>query len=101
MSQPEDMNNTLKEIAVFSISGGTAMLARILVSNDKKTAGYYIRRMTAGAIVSVFVGFALQDQIQSLTLRYAAVGLAGAASPEIIDFSLSKLAVWLKKTRLP
>jgi hypothetical protein len=101
MSQPDDFQNTLKDICVFSVSGGSAMLARILVSKDKNTAGYYIRRMTAGAIVSVFVGFALQDQIQSLAMRYAAVGLAGAASPEIIDFSLSWVGAKLKKVRLP
>lgn len=101
MSQPEEIEKVLKDVAVFSAAGGSAMLARIMVSPDKQSAVYVIRRMMAGAIVSVFVGFALQDQIESLAMRYAAVGLAGAAAPEIIDFSLAWLGKKLKKHRLP
>lgn len=100
MSQPEDIEKVIRDVAVFSVAGGSAMLARIMVSQDKQSAGYIIRRMLAGSIVSVFVGFALQDQIDSLAMRYAAVGLAGAAAPEIIDFSLAWLGKKLKKHRV-
>lgn len=99
MSQPEDIEKVIRDVAVFSVAGGSAMLARILVSPDKQSATYIIRRMVAGAIVSVFVGLALQDQIESLAMRYAAVGLAGAGSPEIIDFALAWVVKKLKKHR--
>lgn len=97
MNQPEDYNRIAKDITIFGITGSVAMLARILVSPEKQSVGYVIRRLTAGAIVSVFVGFALQDQLESLTMRYAAVGLTGAAAPEIIDTALFWVRKKLKK----
>lgn len=93
MSQPENYDQIAKDITIFGVTGSIAMLARILVSQERQSIGYVIRRMTAAAIVSVFVGFALQDQIQNLTMRYAAVGLTGAAAPEIIDTAL----FWVRK----
>jgi hypothetical protein len=97
MNQPEDYNNMTKEITIFGVTGGVAMLARILVSTEKQSIGYVVRRLTAAAIVSVFVGFALQDQIQNMSMRYAAVGLTGAAAPEIIDVALFWVRKRLKK----
>lgn len=80
-----------------SAIGASAMFSRIMVDDGKHSVGYYIGRMTAAAIVSVFVGLYLTDVIQSLTLRYAVVGLAGAASPEIINVSIRKLLTFIKK----
>jgi hypothetical protein len=36
--------------------------------------------------------------IETTYLRYAAVGLAGAASPEIVDRALIKVRQFLRKT---
>lgn len=97
MSQPEDLNNITKEITIFGVTGGVAMLARILVSPEKQSIGYVIRRLTAAAIVSVFVGFAIQEQILNMSMRYAAVGLTGAAAPEIIDAGIFWIRRKIKK----
>lgn len=98
MNQPEEFQQIGKDAAVFSLLGSAAMLSRILLSDDKHSKGYYIRRMTAAGIVSAFVGLGLQDFIETTYLRYAAVGLAGAASPEIVDRCLIKVRQFLRKT---
>jgi hypothetical protein len=39
--------------------------------------------------VSIFAGFALQEHITSLSLRYACIGLCGAAAPELLDAGIA------------
>ena len=76
------------DIARFAPLGAAAMLARILMSQEPVTFGYIMRRMAAAGITSVLVGFAVQDYIHSEGLRFAAVGMAGYAAPEILDYAL-------------
>jgi hypothetical protein len=58
------------------------------MSESPVTFGYIVRRMAAAGITSVLVGFAVQDYIHSEGLRFAAVGMAGYAAPEILDYAL-------------
>jgi hypothetical protein len=98
MNQPDDYEQIAKDGFIFSVLGSIAMLSRIILSQEKHNIGYIVRRMTAAGIVSAFVGLSLQDVIESATLRYAAVGLAGAAAPEIVDVALFWVRNKLKKT---
>ena len=97
-SDPNDLGQLAKDITVSSAIGASAMFSRIVVSDGKQTVWYYIGRMIAAAIVSVLVGLYLTDIIQSLTMRYAAVGLAGAAAPEIINFAVKKALLLFKRS---
>ena len=94
---PDEIGQLAKDVGVSSAIGASAMFSRILVSDGKQTILYYIGRMLAAAIVSVLVGLYLTDVIQSLTMRYATVGLAGAAAPEIINFAVKKALVFIKR----
>lgn len=98
MNQPDDYEQIAKDGFIFSVLGSIAMLSRIILSQEKHSVGYIVRRMTAAGIVSAFVGLSLQDVIESPPLRYAAVGLAGAAAPEIVDVALFWVRNKLKKT---
>jgi hypothetical protein len=65
------------------------MVSRILLSPDKLTVWWIARRLLASGLVSIFAGFALQDHITSLSLRYACIGLCGAAAPELLDAGIA------------
>ena len=101
MNSPEEYKQIAKDIATFSVLGAVAMIGRILASREKHTLGYNLRRTIAGGIVATFVGFGVQDYIQSQTMIYAAVGITGSAAPEIIDSIIFRLKDWLQKTKLP
>jgi hypothetical protein len=100
MNNPDDYKQIAKDIATFSVLGSIAMIGRILASREKNTVGYNVRRTLAGGIVATFVGFAVQDYIQSQTMIYAAVGITGSAAPEIIDSIVFRMKDWLLKTRI-
>lgn len=67
------------------------MVSRMLLNPTPVSWGWIVRRTIAASVVSIFVGFALQSQVQSVALRYAGIGLAGAAAPEVMDAALQWL----------
>lgn len=85
----EDYNSLLKDSVIASALGAAGMVSRILLSPDKLTVGWIARRLFASGLVSIFAGFALQDHITSLSLRYACIGLCGAAAPEVLDAGIA------------
>jgi hypothetical protein len=89
---PEDIPHELKDGIVASILGGLAMTARLLLSTEPVSLGWVVRRVFAAAITAALVGYAIQDHIQSPGLRMGAVGAAGYAAPECLDY----LMRWVK-----
>ena len=85
---PDDMPPELKDGVVASILGGLAMTARLLLSTEPVSFGWVVRRVLAAAITAALVGYGVQDHIQSVGLRMAAVGAAGYAAPECLDYLL-------------
>jgi hypothetical protein len=83
---PEDIPHEVKDGIVASILGGLAMTARLLLSTEPVTIGWVVRRVLAAAITAALVGYGVQDHIQSTGLRMAAVGAAGYAAPECLDY---------------
>ena len=71
---PEDGEKLTQEAMRFLPIGAAAMLARILMSQEK-----------------VSVGWATDGYLTSQGLRFAAVGLAGYAAPETADYALAML----------
>lgn len=68
--------------------GAAAMLARGLLSTERLSWAWIARSAAAAAVVSVLAGMALRDYVASESLRYACIGLAGFASPEIVDAAI-------------
>ena len=85
---PEEMPHEVKDGVVASVLGGLAMTARLLLSTEPVTFGWVVRRVLAAAITAALVGYAVQDHIQTTGLRMAAVGAAGYAAPECLDYLL-------------
>lgn len=83
---PEEIPHEVKDGLVASVLGGLAMTARLLLSTEPVTLGWVIRRVLAAAITAAIVGYAIQDHIQSPGLRMGAVGAAGYAAPECLDY---------------
>lgn len=89
MSEPvsnDGYNAILKEGILASILGSMAMIARILMSTERVTIGWVIRRLFAACITSILVGYGTKDYIQSESLRLCIVGICGYCAPEIGDF---------------
>ena len=88
---PVDGDSTqslVKDGLVASILGGLAMTARLLLSTEPVTPGWVLRRITAAAITAALVGYGIQDHISSPGLKMAAIGAAGYAAPEVMDYVL-------------
>jgi len=81
-------SQTIKDGMVSSVLGGLAMIARLLLSTEPVTIGWVVRRVLAASITACFVGYAVQDHIQSTALRMAVVGACGYAAPEVTDYIL-------------
>jgi hypothetical protein len=85
---PEDIPKEVKDGLVASTLGGLAMTARLLLSTEPVSFGWVARRVCAAAITAAIVGYAIQDHIASSGLRMGAVGAAGYAAPECLDYLL-------------
>ena len=88
---PVDSEQTqalVKDGLIASILGGLAMTARLLLSTEPVSPGWVFRRITAAAITAALVGYAIQDHISSPGLRMGAIGAAGYAAPEVMDYVL-------------
>lgn len=78
----------VKDGLVASILGGLAMTARLLLSTEPVSPGWVFRRIMAAAITAALVGYAIQEHISSPGLRMGAIGAAGYAAPEVLDYLL-------------
>ena len=84
----EQTQAIVKDGLVASILGGLAMTARLLLSTEPVSPGWVFRRISAAAITAALVGYGIQDHIASPGLRMGAIGAAGYAAPEVLDYLL-------------
>lgn len=84
-------DEALKQGVISAALGGSAMVARQLLSTDRPTWGYLVRSGIAAMVTAYFVNFACKDYVQSENLRVCIVGIAGFASPEILNYGLAFL----------
>jgi len=68
------------------------MAARLLLSDEKHSWGWYARRCIAASLTAVVVNAAVQDQISSNGLRIGTVGVCSYCAPEALDALLR----WVK-----
>ena len=88
---PPDSDKLLADAARFLPIGAAAMLARIVMSQEPVSFGWIARRMFFAAVTACLVGWGTDGYIQSQGMRFAAVGAAGYAAPEVADFVIRYL----------
>lgn len=87
-SNPEEVNQLVKDGATAAALGAGAMTARLLADQEKKSIGYVARRIGVACIVGFFSSMVVREYIQSTGLQFAAVGALSYAGPEVCDFVL-------------
>lgn len=90
---PEDLPVSLRDVGIGISIGAASWLVRYFCSTEKHTLGYIARRTVVAGLTSLLVGVATQSYFSNQGLGYAAAGMAGYASPELVDAGL----LWLKK----
>ena len=89
-------DDALKQGVIAAALGGAAMVSRQLLSTDRPSFGYLLRSGVAACVTAYFVNFAARDYVQSENLRVCICGIAGFASPEILNYGLQFLEAKLK-----
>jgi hypothetical protein len=84
-SNPDDYAQLAKDGVISAALGGGAAISRILLNPEPVSMGWVIRRTVSSAGIAVLAGYALQEHVASLSLRFACIGLAGATAPEIME----------------
>lgn len=92
-SHPDDIPPELRDGLLAGTIGAISFIIRMLVSTEKHSCGYVIRRTIIAGLTSFLVGLATQSYFSNQGLGYAAAGMAGYASPELIE----ALLLWIKR----
>lgn len=88
---PDELPVSLRDVGFGILIGSAAWLIRYFCSTEKQSLGYIFRRTATAGLTSLLVGMATKGYFSSESLAYAAAGMAGYASPELVDYALSKL----------
>ena len=89
--QPPDQPDLWADDAKSAPIGFAMMMSRRLLSPNKPPLLEILIQAIAASGVSVLVGWGIDEHIQSVKLKYALVGLAGAFAPEVIAFAYKYL----------
>lgn len=88
---PEDIPVSLRDMGIGIVIGSASWLIRYFCSTERQSLGYIARRTATAGLTSLLVGMATKGYFSSESLAYAAAGMAGYASPELVDYALSRL----------
>jgi len=91
--QPDDVPVSLRDLIIGIGIGAVSWVVRYLCSTERHTVGYIARRTCVAGLTSLLVGLATQSYFSNPGLGYAAAGMAGYASPELVDAGLA----WIRK----
>lgn len=78
-------NELLKDAITSAGIGGAGAAARAALSKNKTDKVTLAKQVFAGAVMAVFVGFAVKDVISSEALRYAVIGVSSVVAPELFE----------------
>jgi len=82
---------SFRDVGFGILIGSASWLIRYLCSTEKQSLGFIARRMTIAGLTSLLVGMATKGYFNSEAIGFAAAGCAGYASPELVDYALSRL----------
>lgn len=88
---PEEIPVSFRDVGFGVIIGSASWLIRYLCSTEKQSLGFIARRTTIAGLTSLLVGMATKGYFNSEAIGFAAAGCAGYASPELVDYALSRL----------
>ena len=95
---PDDMPIALRDIGFGILIGSAAWLVRYLCSTERHSLGYIFRRTATAGLTSLLVGVATKGYFSSEGMAFAAAGMAGYCSPELVDLGLAKIKAMRGKT---
>lgn len=81
-------DDALKQGVIAAALGGSALIARQLMSPDRASWGYLLRSAVAACITAYFMNQLSRSYVQDENLRVCICGLAGFAAPETQQFGL-------------
>ena len=88
---PDELPISLRDVGIGIAIGSVSWLVRYFCSTEKQSLGYIARRTATAGLTALLTGMAIKGYFSSESLAYAAAGMAGYASPELVDYALSKL----------
>jgi hypothetical protein len=88
---PDEIPVSLRDVVFGILIGSASWMVRYLCSTERHSLGYIARRTAIAGLTSLLVGLATQSYFSNIGLGYAAAGMAGYASPELVDYALSRL----------
>lgn len=88
---PDDLPVSFRDVGFGILIGSASWLIRYVCSTEKQSLGYIFRRTATAGLTSLMVGMATKGYFSSEGLAFAAAGCAGYASPELVDYALSRL----------
>lgn len=86
----------IKEGIIASALGGSGLIARQVLSTEKKSWGWLLRSGVAAMVCAYYVNLASKSYIQDENLRICVIGLAGFCSPELLNYGLQFIEAKLK-----
>ena len=95
---PDEMPVALRDIGFGILIGSAAWLVRYLCSTERHSLGYIFRRTATAGLTSLLVGLATKGYFSSEGMAFAAAGMAGYCSPELVDLGLAKIKAMKGKT---
>ena len=84
-------DDALKQGVIAAALGGSALIARQLMSPDKASWGYLLRSALAAMVTAYFVNQLSRSYVEQENLRVCICGVAGFAAPEIQQYGLQFL----------
>ncbi len=88
---PDDIPISLRDVGMGFAIGALSWLVRYFCSTEKQTLGYIARRTATAGLTAILVGMATKGYFNSEGMAFGAAGAAAYASPELVDYALSRL----------
>ena len=88
---PDDIPVSLRDVGIGFSIGALSWLVRYFCSTEKQTLGYIARRTATAGLTAILVGMATKGYFNSEGMAFGAAGAAAYASPELVDYALSRL----------
>jgi hypothetical protein len=88
---PDDIPISLRDVGMGFAIGALSWLVRYFCSTEKQTLGYIARRTATAGLTAILVGLATKGYFNSEGMAFGAAGAAAYASPELVDYALSRL----------
>ena len=88
---PDDIPVSLRDVGIGFSIGALSWLVRYFCSTEKQSLGYIARRTATAGLTAILVGMATKGYFNSEGMAFGAAGAAAYASPELVDYALSRL----------